>query len=428
MKRWLSDIVWERWVLVTLTMLVMLVMLQGGGRPPQDLTFQLNLLTAGQAFNFVAWEVEALARKSAFGLLAPQRFMDDAARTQLVLNYLADIDQARHLSNEIERAYTSPDVTDPDAASHDHRLALAALREQMARTTLLAEAILGEQVSAVLQEGGFGVLGQILPPVSGTFTPLPYILVVSPRETIRSAYQQQLIAGMDAAAQHALEEQVIATRPEHSAYVTGIGGLALYPSMLLESSSIDWVADVIAHEWAHHYLIFYPLGWYYERSNEARTINETTASLIGEWAGQEVVQRYYWPYLNRVKQLPNSLQADAPAGGEPPRFDFREEMYLTRIHVDQLLAEGEIEAAEAYMEDRRRDFVAQGYRLRRLNQAYFAFHGAYASTPGGAAGADPIGPAVRQLWATSATPREFTQRIAKAITLPDVWQLLSPQF
>ena len=35
--------------------------------------------------------------------------------------------------------------------------------------------------------------------------------------------------------------------------------------------------------------------------------------------------------------------------------------------------------------------------MRKLNQAYFAFYGAYADQPGGAAGEDPVGPAVRAL-------------------------------
>ena len=67
-------------------------------------------------------------------------------------------------------------------------------------------------------------------------------------------------------------------------------------------------------------------------------------------------------------------------------------MHKTRVHVDELLAEGKIDEAEAYMEQRRQIFVQNGYYIRRLNQAYFAFYGAYADVPGGAAGEDPVGP------------------------------------
>jgi len=90
-------------------------------------------------------------------------------------------------------------------------------------------------------------------------------------------------------------------------------------------------------------------------------------------------------------------------------------MHETRITVDQLLAEGKIDEAEEYMEARRVIFWDNGYRhLRKLNQAYFAFHGAYADEPGGAAGAteDPVGSAVRQLRADSPSLAAFLNRIS----------------
>jgi hypothetical protein len=63
------------------------------------------------------------------------------------------------------------------------------------------------------------------------------------------------------------------------------------------------------------------------------------------------------------------------------------------------------------MEARRVLFVEHGYRIRKLNQAYFAFYGAYADTPG-AAGEDPVGPAVVALREQSPSLHEFLQRVA----------------
>jgi hypothetical protein len=57
-------------------------------------------------------------------------------------------------------------------------------------------------------------------------------------------------------------------------------------------------------------------------------------------------------------------------------------------------------------------FWDNGYLIRKLNQAYFAFHGAYADVPGGAAGEDPVGPAVRALRERSASLEEFVNTIA----------------
>jgi hypothetical protein len=87
-------------------------------------------------------------------------------------------------------------------------------------------------------------------------------------------------------------------------------------------------------------------------------------------------------------------------------------MHTTRVKVDELLAEGKIEEAEAYMEQRRQLFWENGYNIRKLNQAYFAFHGAYADEPLGAAGEDPVGAAVRALRAQSPSLTQFLNKIS----------------
>jgi hypothetical protein len=87
-------------------------------------------------------------------------------------------------------------------------------------------------------------------------------------------------------------------------------------------------------------------------------------------------------------------------------------MHETRVHVDALLAQGKIDEAETYMEQRRQIFLKNGYLIRKLNQAYFAFNGAYADVPGGAAGEDPVGPAVRALRTKSSSLADFVNTIA----------------
>jgi hypothetical protein len=109
---------------------------------------------------------------------------------------------------------------------------------------------------------------------------------------------------------------------------------------------------------------------------------------------------------------------------EPPEFDYRMEMRNTRIRVDELLAEGKIEEAETYMEERRQIFVNEGYAIRKLNQAYFAFHGSYADAPG-AAGEDPIGPTVLRLRARSPSLYIFVNQVAGVTRLSELEMLLS---
>lgn len=412
-----------RWLSVILVLGAVFVLVKGEVSLPMDLKSRLDRLTAGRTFNFMSWELDALVQKITYRLLSPHLAMDDKTQAQFVLDYLDKVRQARNLTADIEEVYADPEIENPESSSRDLQQDLRQLREVMDSEQPVAEAILEDQVSSVLRDGGFGPLISAFPPVRGLFTPLPYILVVSPREVIQSAYQQQLVTGLTAAEQDEIENQVKNLLPEYSAYTTSIGGLAAYPAMLLESSSIDWVVNVIAHEWVHHYLAFYPLGWQYLKSGEARTINETTASLIGDWAGHEIINRYYAPLLNRKKSLPNGLNISAEQHNESQAFDFRSEMHRTRLNVDRLLGEGKIVEAEWYMEFQRRYFVANGYRLRKLNQAYFAFHGAYADTRG-ASGSDPIGPAVRRFWMLTETPREFVRALAPVTTLAELEALV----
>jgi hypothetical protein len=122
-----------------------------------------------------------------------------------------------------------------------------------------------------------------------------------------------------------------------------------------------------------------------------------------------------------------SASFDIPNPGDisRPVFDFREQMYITRVNADLLLAEGKIEEAEAYMEERRQVFLRNGYLLRKINQAYFAFYGAYADTPGGAAGEDPIGPAVRALREQSDSLTDFINTIRWITTLEELQEELN---
>ena len=70
------------------------------------------------------------------------------------------------------------------------------------------------------------------------------------------------------------------------------------------------------------------------------------------------------------------------------------------------------------MEARRLAFVAEGYAIRKLNQAYFAFHGAYATT--GAAGVSVIGEQALELRRRSSSLAEFLRAAAEFTSAEDL--------
>ncbi len=216
-----------------------------------------------------------------------------------------------------------------------------------------------------------------------------------------------------------LENEVTASL-NYSTLVEEIGGLGTYPTMVQQTSDLNWMLEVIAHEWTHNYLGLRPLGLNYDLNSDLRTINETAASIAGKEISVEVIKTYY-PELLPPEPEPakpdrpesSTLHQETPEEPDTKFFDFRAEMRITRVTTDDLLTQGKIAEAEQYMEDRRQMFWNHGYPIRKLNQAYFAFHGAYADTPGGAAGEDPVGEAVRELRAYSASLSQFVNRISR---------------
>ncbi|MBN1955012.1 MAG: hypothetical protein JW900_08185 [Anaerolineae bacterium] len=412
---------WKRSGLLILLILI-LVLVEADGSPPAALSTGVERMIADLQFHFWSWEVDAVRGKFTHWLLQPQRYMEDPDRNAFVRDYMERIGQIQGLRWQIETIYADPAVDDPGADTAEMRERLGQLLDQAQSRQPIAEAIIEEQVGFVLVQEGLGLLGQPFPPVGVRFTPLPCMLVVSPRDRIATVYNHTLVHGLNAAQQEAVEGE-IDERFDVSSLVTHIGGLSAWPAMLLESSYLPWVQEVAAHEWTHHYLEMFPLGWAYEQ-HEARTINETTASIVGYAVGRTVLARYYPDLL--PPEVEPSPSAPPPEPPDPPPFDFRLEMRETRVEVDRLLAEGAIDEAETYMEMRRQFFWENGYQIRKLNQAYFAFHGSYADEPG-AAGEDPIGPAVRQLWDQSPSLRAFLSRINGVTTLAQLQAALEQE-
>lgn len=370
---------------------------------------RVHVLASSQAFDLPGWTVNAVWLKLTQSAIASPRYFTLDAQRETVLEYLRLVEDIQNAEHEIRLVYADPKQPDPFAASAQLRAELMRLSLRQQALAPFAEAVLEMQVTEILHELGLTAGGQPIPWVLYHITPLPQNLVLSPREVIRQETSYLLQPEMTLEEVVQLED-TIAARLGFSTLVVEIGGLAAYPTMIMRTTALDWLSNTIAHEWIHLYLSQRPLGMNYDRTPELRTMNETTASIAGDEIGRIVMERYYPELAFRYRET-TQLAARNPL--PVSNFDFRAEMYETRVRADELLAEGKIEEAEAYMEARRQVFWENGYPIRKLNQAYFAFYGAYADVPGGAAGIDPVGPAVRELRARSATLTEFLERIGR---------------
>jgi hypothetical protein len=403
------------------TILALLLVLTSDSFAPRTLVDKVRLITAPYEFEFVSWTADAVWSKVLQFSLGNERYLSTDAWHDAVVQYDQLLNEIFADQDELARIFSDPGVSDPLTASAAVRADLAAKRRDQSDRQSLVESILQEQVSAELRAEGFAVGGEVVPPLLFRFTPIPMGLIVSPRNVIREDANIQLQPGLTLEQQILLESET-ERRLGVSALVVPFGGLGTFPTMIMESSWTNWVVEAVAHEWTHHYLFLNPLGLRYDASPELHTINETAASLMGKAIGALVIRHNYPEW---AAALPGSSAPGSRPGGlaaPPPAFDYQHEMYLTRVETDRLLALGKIDEAEAYMEARRRFFVEHGYAIRRLNQAFFAFYGTYADTPG-ERGEDPVGPAVVTLFDLCPSPGAFLRAVAKVTSFADLQKL-----
>lgn len=411
---------------------------------PGDPGTKISRAMGKDVFDFIAWMGEGWIEKAGQIAAPAEDYLTDEQRSQLVLHFTRLMNDWSDLEGQVRRVYADSAVKDPETATQDLRTKRDSLRTEIERLRPTAEAIIQQQIASVLVDEGLATGGEVFPPVAARITPLPYILITSPREEIRRIDGEGLQAGLTVDEAERIETQVFSAT-NRSALVVPIGGLAAYPTMILETGDLTWLLQTIAHEWTHNWLYLRPLGYsYLADSQTIRTINETVASISGDELGLEVMRRYYLDTLKKehpdlvepkpleVPDLNPSTQP--PPARDPQAFSVNNALYETRVKVEDLLsearnlkqagqpdeAESKIIEAEKYMEERRQFINSHGYGIRKLNQAFFAFYGAYADQPGGAAGTDPTGPNVVALRAYSPSLRQFLDRVSGILTLVDL--------
>lgn len=388
---------------------------------------------AGYEFNYIAWELDALLQKVGQSLFGFDTYASEADEKALVIDYLLLTGEAFTLEQQIEATFAAP----PAPSRQELQRQLDTVNAERHELQPLVEPIIERHVATVLREEGFGALGQVLPPVAFRFVQTPDVLIVSPRTVIRQDFAISLQA-LAVAEREQLEERIETVSPDDAAYVTGVGGVGIWPAMVVETRWAAIAYEIVAHEWAHHYLFAFPSGQQYLVRPETRFINETVATVFGNAMALKILERFYadevaagriwvpdYPTLQdftakngqrrnepetptivrastanflstlgrntAAQSVLDAFQRYAPAAYREnlrtpdlltfERQDNGVEINRTRITADFLLGLGRVEAAEAVMESRR-----QLLGMRVLNQAWFAFNGGYQAAPGTGAG------------------------------------------
>lgn len=259
---------------------------------------------------------------------------------------------------------------------------------------------LRSQIKTVLADEGISTF----PPVVFRLENPPHLLVISLRDRIVYLDRKLLRQELNVEEMERIEAEI--DRLGLSSLVVELGGFgATYPPIVSTQSELIDTIKTVVDEWLHQYLVFRPLGFLYlldsigiKRNTDIVTMNETLAWMVSQEIASEVQARYY------------KNKEEVKADRSTPQFDFDAEMRETRKTVDEYLAEGKIKEAERYMEERRKEFVAHGYYIRKLNQAYFAFYGIYAQDP---ASVSPVYADLKELRSKSPSLRHFLAQVAE---------------
>ena len=379
-----------RWAVISIVALILLL-LRGDVftlTPAQEASYRYT-------FDLVGWHLSNSMSKwahLAFRAI-PGRAISDAERLALVDEYFRLGRVENDLEDRINILASEQSPMAPEARRMQNDLERANRLRHDIRNDV--EETLESELSSVIRTEGMGLFGEVVfPPVDIRLVETPKVLITSPRDRIERRDGILLdphisVESREEVESHLLEDEDI------SALVLDIGGVATFPASVYNGADLNATLSIMAHEWLHHYLFLRPLGQHMFDSPDMLVLNETVADLAGREIGESASRRI-------SSRMPEVIPAafDATAGIEdagPARtanFDFRREMQETRLTADALLAWDEIEIAEAYMETRRKLFVANGHPIRKLNQAYFAFNGTYAESP---ASVNPIGGQVRRL-------------------------------
>ena len=371
------------------------------------------------SFSFAEWEIEALSYElEDFLFGGGDETADDSP---LVLDYFSLNQQISDLEFQIEIGGDSIEADE-----------LAALKEQLeelkGRNDALedgVERIIQKQIIETLKQMGiFNPLDGHLnleisfPPVNFELEAPPHLLIVSPRDRIERTKEITLVQDISPQEREEIENAI--DELGVSSIIVGLGGVATYPSFVIDSAGLQFTINVAVEEWLHQYLFFRPLGFMYNLhlagitpNSEIAVMNETLVGIAREEIGAVLYQNYYSQYMGEVEE---NNQTETTQSDEP-EFNFFKEMREIRLAVDDYLAQGEVEQAEAFMEQKRLFLASKGYYIRKINQAYFAFYGTYAAGP---ISVNPIGTELKTLRGMNTSLSAFLNTVAAMTSRDDL--------
>ena len=395
-------------------LLLALVFMQGGG-------FRLNKAEEAASpylYDLIQWEFSNFMSKWLHKLTRSMPWSDLSEEDKR-----RQVDEFFEINAEVQRVQASLRQAVADANSGDSAEVtyieglLEALVEKRNGLRNDVEETIEGVISSIVEDQDLTVLwGILIPPVDVRLGDTPKLLVTSPRDRIERM-DNVLIASDVRNEDRVMIEQTLFDESNLAALVLNIGGVATYPASIPGSQSLHWTLQIAAHEWLHHYFFFRPLGQNMFNTVNMQVLNETAADL----AGREIGDLAFLALGGTIPTPRIAVPEEPPSSEEDGLFDYDKEMRTTRLRTDELLGAGMIEEAERYMEERRQIFVDNGYLIRKINQAFFAFNGTYAENP---ASVSPIGNQLHEFRDLSPDIGTFISRLSGISSYEDFLEQL----
>ena len=403
--------------LTVMAVLISFCLLGAGCVATKDFNKHLGQIVRPYRFHIVQWEASTFAEGVRGAIGGRDRATGD--EMEQVKDYFNTVERIKIVTSEIE-AIKAGNKTGELASLEAE---LSELRQKRDSLVNAAENVISGQIKEILTQQGiyhpidkYVKLKVNFPPLNFKLERPPHLLVISPRDRIETMREIVLRQEVGVAEMEQVEGEV--DKLGVSSIVVGLGGFGgTYPTFVTNEASLRFTVDAAAEEWLHQYLFFKPMGFRYaldvlgvKRDYEIATLNETVASMIGKEIGDMVAESYY-----------PDLKSTDTEQSKKSGFDFDREMREIRRAVDGYLALGEIEQAEAFMKEKRQYLASKGYQIRKLNQAYFAFYGAYADRP---TSISPIGDELKRLRAQSDSLKKFLETVSSVTSREDLLERL----
>ena len=393
----------------------------GACQEQQNFTTSLNEIIDPYRFSIVEWELKTLSYELEDVIFNEMYYT--VGDSEVVLEYFSLTGRISGLENQISILKDSIGSDDLNAL----KTQLEALKEQRDSLRNGTEYIIEQQIRETLRQLDIYIYNNTdiditidFPPVNFALESPPYLLIVSPRDSIERMEEIILLQDLTLDEIDYIESEI--DKLGYSSIVVKLGGMATFPSFVTNNSGLQFTINTAVEQWLHQYLFFKPAGFLYALNllgvhgdSDISVINETVAGIASDEIGSILYQNYYARYFE------DNSQNNADNDSDDVEFDFYKEMRNIRIAVDNYLSEGEIDRAESFMEEKRLYILSQGYYVRRLNQAYFAFYGTYASS---ASSVNPIGEMLWKLRGESSSITEFLGKTSSITNLDDLINIL----